>query len=515
MANGWNDSTWGALAWSGILNSNVEVISPGNDPWGSFGASQYFQDSSGNNVSITNNNSVVGIQSNPFNISSSGSLQFINAAYPNGEYLSATVPAPSTDSITYECWFYRTSATPVAQGILQTRTNTADGDGIDVSVANNKITVTSAGTFLLSDAGPTQSLNTWYHIAVVRNGTTNFTVYLNGTSIGTFNRTGLTSTQLKLGLKSLTGGNEYFNGYISNFRYVKGTAVYTSNFTVPTAPLTAITNTQLLLNTASPSTAWGQGTFGGVNNLNINLESVSVAIGIDVIVTGQQLTIDLNSVTPLANANVDLTGQELTTTLGDIDPGPDVALVGQELTATLNSVTAFTDVKVDVTGQELTSTLSNVSISIASNPIELVGFELTANLNSIEILLNTPVDVTGQLLSATLNSVTAFTDVNIDITGQQLTSTLGNVDPSPDAIVVGIGMTASLAVGTVVIATADVNVTGQQLILALGSVNLTANANVNVTGNTLTMSLNSINNQIWTVVNTGTPANWTEIDTAA
>jgi hypothetical protein len=76
-------------------------------------------------------------------------------------------------------------------------------------------------------------------------------------------------------------------------------------------------------------------------------------------------------------------------------------------------------------------------------------------------------------------------------------------------------MTASLAIGTVVIGTANADVTGQQLILALGSVNLTANADVNVTGNTLTMSINSINNQIWTVVNTGTPATWTEINTAA
>jgi hypothetical protein len=38
-------------------------------------------------------------------------------------------------------------------------------------------------------------------------------------------------------------------GYISNFRVVKGTAVYTSAFTPPTTALTAITNTQLLLNT--------------------------------------------------------------------------------------------------------------------------------------------------------------------------------------------------------------------------------------------------------------------------
>lgn len=48
------------------------------------------------------------------------------------------------------------------------------------------------------------------------------------------------------------GGGPYAatstNGYLSDVRVVNGTAVYTSNFTPPTAPLTAITNTSLLLN---------------------------------------------------------------------------------------------------------------------------------------------------------------------------------------------------------------------------------------------------------------------------
>lgn len=38
-----------------------------------------------------------------------------------------------------------------------------------------------------------------------------------------------------------------FSGQITNFRWVVGTAIYTTNFTVPTAPLTAVAGTQLLL----------------------------------------------------------------------------------------------------------------------------------------------------------------------------------------------------------------------------------------------------------------------------
>jgi hypothetical protein len=170
------------------------------------------------------------------------SAEFVKA---NLSTLSATVTAPSTDSITYEWWF-RASSVSGTNGMLQTRTDTSGGDGIDVWVADGTIGVSSSGAFLLQGAG-TVLANTWYHIAVVRNGTTNFTVYLDGTSIGTFSRTGLTSTQLRLGIKSSGSSSEAFAGYMTNFRYVKGTAVYTAAFTPPELPPTAISGTDLLL----------------------------------------------------------------------------------------------------------------------------------------------------------------------------------------------------------------------------------------------------------------------------
>lgn len=79
------------------------------------------------------------------------------------------------------------------------------------------------------------SANTWYHIAAVRSGGV-ITIYKNGTSIGTMNVS--TSYALQAGwLLSIGGESELhyarLNGYIDEVRITKGSAIWTSNFTVP------------------------------------------------------------------------------------------------------------------------------------------------------------------------------------------------------------------------------------------------------------------------------------------
>jgi hypothetical protein len=179
--------------------------------------------------------------------SGKGSIAFAGT----DQYISTTVSsAPGTDSATYEMWFYQTNNSPTTQGLLQTRTNTLNADGFDVSITSGQIQISSAGGFFLT-AGSV-SINTWYHLAVVRNGTTTWTVYLDGTSIGTFNFANTTGTELSLGRKSATTYNEFFKGYITNFRYVKGVAVYTANFTPSTNSLAVIQDSNI---NGSPSAA--------------------------------------------------------------------------------------------------------------------------------------------------------------------------------------------------------------------------------------------------------------------
>ena len=101
--------------------------------------------------------------------------------------------------------------------------------------------------------------NTWNHIAVCRSsGVT--TLYLNGTSQGTWNdATNYTNTSFSFGANAVNQGHTW-EGKFSNLRIVKGTALYTSSFKPATVPLTNITNTKLLCFNDSSTTGATVGT---------------------------------------------------------------------------------------------------------------------------------------------------------------------------------------------------------------------------------------------------------------
>jgi hypothetical protein len=92
----------------------------------------------------------------------------------------------------------------------------------------------------------------WYHIAVARTGNT-LSTFVNGvrtaTATDTSNNTASTTTHVGTDGTSTTTWS--IPGYLSDVRVIKGTAAYNgTTYTIPTAPLTAVTNTKLLLNMA-------------------------------------------------------------------------------------------------------------------------------------------------------------------------------------------------------------------------------------------------------------------------
>ena len=160
-----------------------------------------------------------------------------------------------TGDFTIECWVYFDD-TSLESGSNRRIFNLHEtGNAVD----NLQIVIDDGGyrtagdLFLYSNSIQgyldTDIRSGWHHIAVVRNsGTLKF--YLDGVSKYSASNTQDYSPGGVGGPRPTIGsrGDDKcdYNGYISNFRMVVGTAVYTSNFTVPTAPLTDITNTQLL-----------------------------------------------------------------------------------------------------------------------------------------------------------------------------------------------------------------------------------------------------------------------------
>ena len=208
-----------------------------------------FKDNSSNNFAITATGTPSIQAFSPFAPATAYSTATVGGSgYFNGttDALATIVTglSPGTGALTHECWIYPTNVT--AGFIMNTRSGNST-DGFDMQTNTGKLVLTYTNLALFTSTA-SLILNAWAHIAVVRNGASAFSVYINGVLDGTFsNSTNFVSTTVTIGNAPASGNLAYYTGYISNIRITK-TAVYTAAFTPPTAPLTAVTGTSLLLN---------------------------------------------------------------------------------------------------------------------------------------------------------------------------------------------------------------------------------------------------------------------------
>jgi len=167
----------------------------------------------------------------------------------SGDYLTLPDNAGwvmNTD-YTIEFWFYASSLPGQYNNIINQYGGSSSYWGINYD--------TSLGWcfFYHNGAGEQKTarnqnspLNNWVHIAVVKSGTTGY-MFINGTQAGaTFSYPTINDVSSSLYIGAWSTPGDYINGYLSNLRVVKGTALYTSNFTPSTTPLTAVSGTQLL-----------------------------------------------------------------------------------------------------------------------------------------------------------------------------------------------------------------------------------------------------------------------------
>jgi hypothetical protein len=240
--------------------SSTTLLLPGN---GTNGAqNNTFLDSSTNAFSITRNGNTTQGTFSPFppasgtaySAAANGGSGYFDGS---GDYLgvadSAALDLDTT--FTLESWFYQSAA---GDAVIFNR----GGGAASWSAVNGHeymlVVLSGSLRWDFNTSGSVTSISTtapaagaWHHIAVGYNGTTT-RVWLNGASVGTSTAAYTLPTTRNLTRVGYAVSNStYFTGYISSLRVVKGTDVYgvgNTSITVPTAPLTAITNTSLLLN---------------------------------------------------------------------------------------------------------------------------------------------------------------------------------------------------------------------------------------------------------------------------
>jgi hypothetical protein len=213
---------------------------PGRVSWFGSRSGQYSTDPAPEpfvNPTLTIGSAVSVVASSPF-AGGGNSYQFTSSVDSFIDTPGSDSWAVGTGDLTIE-WFGQQSTLDQFQRVFSV------GDfptiKIGVSIETGIFYYWANNSFRFSSTGATV-INTWYHWAVVRaSGVTS--VYRNGSLLGSSfadtNNITDNTTELSIGNTQTAATNAAWVGLLTNFRWIKGLAVYTGNFTVPTAALTA------------------------------------------------------------------------------------------------------------------------------------------------------------------------------------------------------------------------------------------------------------------------------------
>lgn len=219
---------------------------------GNSGTNDSFTDNSSSSHTITNVSNPVASSFSPYR--SGGYYAQFDGTGDRLYWTPDTDINFGTGAFTVECWFWIDSGHNSEETMFEMNT-TNYSDSFLINIRNSYgitayLNTGSVGSALTghdsTTMGSISSLAStgWTHLAIVRSSDT-VTLYLNGKSYDSGSYSGQDFTNQS---EAMIGGanNGNFHGRIFDFRIVKGTAVYTAQFTPPTEFLTDVSGTALL-----------------------------------------------------------------------------------------------------------------------------------------------------------------------------------------------------------------------------------------------------------------------------
>jgi hypothetical protein len=274
-----------ALPSDAMIFASGTKVQPANQNPGSYNLVE-----SANALTLTTTGSVPVVTQSPFaDLYKEGSLYFNGTV---GNYVSATATGLSTTQwnttgLTVEAWVnYTTFAGAASQSGSSNQPNLLGFGGFSWQFGSN---ISGNASFYYWTNGTTPvtymattplSTNTWNHITFTCTSSGTGYMFINGVQSQILTNTngtisGPASTVSITGTPTLSGSTLYLNqniggtagvsGYVADVRVVTGAALYTSGFTVPSAPLstsaTGVTQFLLRAGQNSPTIQSGALTF--------------------------------------------------------------------------------------------------------------------------------------------------------------------------------------------------------------------------------------------------------------